>query len=146
MEVRSYKPQSKKLDPKTISGYFIGYCVGSRGSMFYCPLQTTRVIESYQVIYFEDDIGTSQGPREIVFKEHLVFIPVPINIAPISSLIVDQHPIATAGNGPITNVDPITPDVVMDITLRRSKRARRPAISDDYNVYLQEREYNVGDV
>ena len=34
----------------------------------------------------------------------------------------------------------------MDIPLRRSKRARRLAISDDYIVYLQEHEYDVGDV
>ena len=27
VKVRPYNPQSKKLDPKTISGYFIGYCV-----------------------------------------------------------------------------------------------------------------------
>ena len=59
VEVRPYNPQSKKLDLKTISGYFIGYCVGSRGSRFYCPLNTTRVIESNLAIYFEDDNGTS---------------------------------------------------------------------------------------
>ena len=76
--MRQYNPQAKKLDPKTISGYFISYCVGSRGSMFYYPSYTTRVIESYRVIYFEDDTGTSQGPTEIVLKEHLVFILVPI--------------------------------------------------------------------
>ena len=29
VEVRPYNPQSKKLYPKTINGYFIGYCVGS---------------------------------------------------------------------------------------------------------------------
>ena len=50
VEVRPYNPQSKKLDPKTISGYFIGYCVGSRGSKFYCLSRTTRVIESDQAI------------------------------------------------------------------------------------------------
>ena len=50
---------------------------------------TTRVIESNQSIYFEDDISTSQGPREIVFKEHPIFILVPISYAPISSSIVD---------------------------------------------------------
>ena len=59
MEVRLYNRQSKKLDLKTISGYFIGYYVGSRGSRFYCPLYTTRVIESDQAIYFEDDTGIS---------------------------------------------------------------------------------------
>ena len=78
MEVRLYNPQSKKLDPKTISGYFIGYYVGSRGSRFYCLSYTIRVIESDRAIYFEDDTGTSQGPREIVLKGHLIFIPMPL--------------------------------------------------------------------
>ena len=47
VEVRPYNPQSKKLDLKTINGYFIGYCVGLRGFMFYCLSHTTKVIESY---------------------------------------------------------------------------------------------------
>ena len=89
VEVKLYNPQSEKLDPKTISGYFIDYCVGSRGSGFYCPSHTTRVIKSDQAIDFEDDTGTSQGLREIVFKEHLVFIPMPFAFASISSLVVD---------------------------------------------------------
>ena len=46
VEVRSYNLQSKKLDPKTISGYFVCYYVDSRGSRFYFPLHTTRVIKS----------------------------------------------------------------------------------------------------
>ena len=138
-----YILQSKKLDPKTISGYFIGYCVGSRGSRFYFSLHTNRVIESDQAICFENDTGTNQWPREIVFKEHLVFIPMPIASAPISSPIVDQHLIATTDDEPIEDVDSVTPnvnlvalDVVMDIPLRRSERARKLAISDDYIVYL----------
>ena len=45
MEVRPYNPQSKKIDLKTISEYFIGYCVESRGFRFYYPLHTTRVIK-----------------------------------------------------------------------------------------------------
>ena len=93
--MRLYNSQSKKLDQKTINGYFIGYCAGSRGSRFYCLSHTTRVIESYQAIYLENDTSTSQGPREIVFKQHPVFIPVPIASAPISSPVVDQDPIAT---------------------------------------------------
>ena len=153
VEVRPYNPQSKKLDPKTISGYFIGYYVGSRGSRFYCPSHTIRVIESDRAIYFENDIGTRQGPREIVFKEHPIFIPVPISSSPISSPIVDQHPVATTDDEPIEDVDPVAPNVdivapnvVMDIPLRRSERARRPAILNDYIVYLSEHEYDVGDV
>ena len=34
----------------------------------------------------------------------------------------------------------------MDILLRKSERARRPVISNDYIVYLQEHKYDVGDV
>ena len=33
----------------------------------------------------------------------------------------------------------------MDIPLRRLERARRPVILDDYIVYLQKHEYDVGD-
>ena len=34
----------------------------------------------------------------------------------------------------------------MEIPLRRLERARRLAISDDYIIYLQEHEYDMGDV
>ena len=78
---------------------------------------------------------------------------MPITSALISCPVVDQHPIATIDDEPIEDVDPIAPDVdlvtpyvVMDIPLRRSERARKLAISDDYIVYLQRHEYDVGDV
>ena len=45
VEVISCNPQSKKLDSKNFGGYFISYCVGSRGSRFYCPSHITRLIE-----------------------------------------------------------------------------------------------------
>ena len=81
-----------------------------------------------------------------MFEEHLIFIPMPIASALISSPVVDQHLVATTDDESIEDVDPIALDVVMDIPLRRSEKARRPAISDDYIVYLQEHEYDVGDV
>ena len=78
---------------------------------------------------------------------------MPIAPASISSPVVDQYLIATIDDEPIEDVDPVgldvdlvAPDVVMDISLRRLERARRPTISDDYIVYLQEQEYDVGDV
>ena len=36
-EVRIYNPQERKLDQRTISGYFIGYAERSKGNRFYCP-------------------------------------------------------------------------------------------------------------
>ena len=72
-----------------------------------------------------------------MFKEHPVFIPMPIASAPVSSPVVDHHLVAITDYEPIEDVDPIAldvdivaQDVVMDIPLRRSKRAHRPAISN----------------
>ena len=59
------------------------------------------MIESDRAIYFEDDIVTSQGRREIVFKEHPDFIPVLIASTPISSSVVYQHLVATTDDEPI---------------------------------------------
>ena len=81
-----------------------------------------------------------------MFKEHQVFKLIPIASAPISSPIVDQHLVVTPNNEPTEEEDPEAPDVVMDIPLRRLKTACRPVISDDYIVYLQNHEYDVGDV
>ena len=47
------------------------------------------MIESNRAIYFEDDTDTSQGIREIVFKDYPVFIHVPINHALIFSPVVN---------------------------------------------------------
>ena len=100
-EVRPYNPQSKKLDPKTISGNFVGYTIGSRGSRFYCPSHTTRVIESDRAIYFEDEFGSSQGSREIMFREELVYVPVPAACASIydrtDDPVTEQIPIEAHG-------------------------------------------------
>ena len=73
--MRIYNPQIKKLDPK--SGYFVSYCIGSRGSRLFCPSYITRIMEKNRVVYFEDDFGFdgSNGPREPQFREESVFIP-----------------------------------------------------------------------
>jgi len=56
--VRIYNPQEKKLDPRTISGYFIGYVERSRGYKFYCPYHITRIVESRNVKFLENDLIT----------------------------------------------------------------------------------------
>ena len=44
-EVRVYNPQEKKLEPMTISAYFIGYVERSKGYKFYYPSHSTRIVE-----------------------------------------------------------------------------------------------------
>jgi len=55
-EVRIYNPQEKKLDPRTISGYFIGYAERSKGYRFYYPYHITRIVESRNVKFLENDL------------------------------------------------------------------------------------------
>ncbi|KAF2321068.1 hypothetical protein GH714_033480 [Hevea brasiliensis] len=138
VEVRPYNPQIRKLDAKSISGFFIGYCTSSRGSRFYCPTHSTRVIESGCAIYFEDEMDSgSQIPRVVNLRDETVVFPVPL--LPSS---VDFNP--PKGNDEVqnpidVNLEPPTeePDTVDEVTpLRRSQRIRRPAISNDYMVLL----------
>ncbi|KAF2302306.1 hypothetical protein GH714_034047 [Hevea brasiliensis] len=78
-EVRPYNPQIKKLDVKSISGFFIGYYTSSRGSRFYCLTHSARVIESDRAIYFEDEMDSgSQMPRVVNLREETVVFPVPL--------------------------------------------------------------------
>lgn len=45
-EVRLCNAHEKKLDSRTVSGFFIGYLEKSRGYVFYCPKHSTRVVET----------------------------------------------------------------------------------------------------
>ncbi|RVW78353.1 Retrovirus-related Pol polyprotein from transposon TNT 1-94 [Vitis vinifera] len=145
-EVRPYNPQSKKLDPKTISGFFVGYCIGSRGSRFYYPSHTTRIIESNKVVYFEDEVNAYPNflPREIPFGEEHVVIPFPTSHVPNMDVPIIQQPATNQGeHGDQVEFGlPVDDTDVNEVPLRRSQRVRRPAISDDYMVYLQEHEYD----
>ena len=68
-EVRIYNPQEKKLDSRTISGYFIGYTERSKGYRFYCPYHITRIVESRNVKFVENDlISGSDQLRDLCSK------------------------------------------------------------------------------
>jgi len=71
-EVRVYNPQEKKLNPRTISRYFIGYVEKSKGYKFYCPSHSTRIMESRNAKYLENDlISGSDQFQDIAFeKDH----------------------------------------------------------------------------
>ena len=65
--MRIYNPQEKKLDPRTISGYFIGYVERSKRYRFYCPSHNTRIVESKNAKFLEYDfVGGSDQFRNIV--------------------------------------------------------------------------------
>lgn len=68
-EVRIYNLQEKKLDPRTISGYFVGYAERSKGYRFYCPSHTTRIVESRNVKFLENDLFSENDQfRDLVSR------------------------------------------------------------------------------
>ncbi|KAF7841396.1 Retrovirus-related Pol polyprotein from transposon TNT 1-94 [Senna tora] len=91
-EVRPYNPQLKKLDAKTISGYFIGYCPGSRGNRFYCPSHSTRVIEFDRAYYFENDSNSgSEAPRAIQIHNEDTYLLMPSAASSFSDMTLTSQ-------------------------------------------------------
>ena len=71
-EVRIYNPQEKKLDPRTIGGYFIGYAERSTCYRVYCLSHSTRIVESRNAKFLENDLisGSDQTRNIISEKDH----------------------------------------------------------------------------
>ena len=67
-KVRVYNLQEKKLDPRIISGYFIGYAEESKGYRFYCTSHSTRIVKSRNAKFIENDlISESNQSQDLVF-------------------------------------------------------------------------------
>ena len=60
-EAQLYNSQQKKIDPKIVSCYFIGYPKRSKDFRFYCPSHTTRVIETGTARFIEDSENSESG-------------------------------------------------------------------------------------
>ena len=167
-EVRIYNPQEKKLDPRTISGYFIGYAERSKGYKFYFPSHSTRIVESRNEKFLENDLisGSDQTKSIVSEKDHSKYQPF---ISSERLVIVHSTPqVQTGVEQPIVEVPQAADDIPVDqivqelprifeqrvelhtsqedggTTLRRSNIPKRSTIPDDYVVYLQESDYNIG--
>ncbi|GKD54343.1 putative RNA-directed DNA polymerase [Tanacetum coccineum] len=60
-EAKLYNPQSRKLDFKTISCFFIGYPERSKGYRFYCPSHSTRIVETRHAEFLENTNNSGSG-------------------------------------------------------------------------------------
>ena len=159
-EVRIYNPHEKKLDARTVSGFFIGYPEKSKGYRFYCPNHSTRIVESGNARFIENgQISGSSEPRKVNVQEIQIENPTQMDFPNVSSSVVgplvvsrfnnmveQQNNIPNPQNDHINdepaNNEQFTNDQVVsqEIALRRSQRQRRPAISSDYVVYSLEHE------
>jgi hypothetical protein len=66
--VRIYNPNLRKLDPRTTSGFFMGYAVNSKGFRFYCPSYSLRIVESINAKFIED-VEPSAHPHLVELEE-----------------------------------------------------------------------------
>ena len=149
-EVRVCNPHEKKLDARTISGFFIGYSDKSKGYKFYCPNHSTRIIESGNARFIENGkISGSLEPRNVDINEILPGSSI------VDSLIVSQpnnmkDQLVSLQNLPSQiNADESITQVREDASishekaLRRSTRVTRPALSDDYLAYSIQHECDI---
>jgi len=151
-EAKIFNPNIGKLDPKTVSCYFIGYPDRSKGYRFYCPERFTKFVETRHVVFLENDvIRGSAVPREIDLEEKRIYVSTPLiqeTIFPIPEVAqngVVASPVENAGVAapaePLPNEPHQAPVIVnepINEPIRRSQRERRSAISSDYVIFMGE--------
>lgn len=152
-EVKLYNPHEKKLDSRTVSGYFIGYPEKSKGFVFYCPSHSTRIVETGNARFIENgETSGSSESRGVNIKEirvedsspvvpTQVVIPV-VGVQPNTEIEQQNEEHSVPPNQEIEN-EPIAiqeQNIVPQVPLRRSIRERRSTIINDYVVYDVESE------
>ena len=152
--MRVYNPHERKLDPRTTSGFFIGYPLASKRFRFYYPGHHTRIVESLNAKFLEDHIDSSSSqeseslsPQSSVdqiilpiMQERIITIPVQGEGLESGTVALDSAVVNK--NTPLTvELAPVQP-----MPLRRSQRERRPALPDDYVVYSGEVDYEIREV
>ena len=166
-EVRIYNPHEKKLDPRTLSGFFIGYAKTSNGYRFYCPSHSTRIVESRNAKFLENDMISgrdrfrdlipvhdhietqpSTSYERLVIVHHTPQVPISveqpiIEVPQIAENLPEDQQVQELPYNLEQTVEPQAPPGADGPTLRRSTRGRKSAIPSDYIVYLQENDIGV---
>ncbi|KAM1476645.1 hypothetical protein ACFXTO_038605 [Malus domestica] len=166
-EARFYNPDERKLDPKTQSCYFIGYPEKSKGFRFYVPQGHTRIQETHNAVFLEDEDVSHLSRENFIFEE--------MNADGGDHVTMDYNQVPLFPNQSSTAIEDISADlgvpddnsVGVDYTtqaatipfaeirasvsvpspdeIRRSTKARKTTAINDY-VYLQETEFDIGDI
>ena len=134
------------MDSRTVSCYFIGYSERSRGYKFYDP--TTKSIFETGIARFFEDVEFDGGDKDkdFSFEEEYVDIPtavIDINQAPIPDIVQEADPNKNNIQEPSVPKEQTLPPPE-PTPLRRSTREMRSALLDDYIVFLQEHEFDIG--
>jgi hypothetical protein len=165
-EAKIFNPNIGKLDPKTVSCYFIGYPEKLKGFRFYCPDRHTKFVETRHAVFLEDEMmRESVAAQKINLEEKRVYapnpmiqepffelpavaaptmqdtvVPAPVVISLVATMNNDEEPVLQDSIEPVATHEgeqqqPQAEDVPNVEAPRRSQRARRSVIPDDYEVY-----------
>ncbi|RDX68108.1 hypothetical protein CR513_52937, partial [Mucuna pruriens] len=150
VEARPYRLHERKLDSRTISYYFIGYAESCQEYKFHIffEMGNARILEEVE---FEKEENT----RNVIFEEEFVNdigqVLVPIIIQETTPVIRDNIQTIVLDIVLEQDYDEILPQTPIEqpqqpqeVSLRISIRERRQAIPDDYIVFLQEYEDDIG--
>ncbi|KAF7843965.1 Retrovirus-related Pol polyprotein from transposon TNT 1-94 [Senna tora] len=139
-EVRVYNPHEKKLDPRTISAYFVGYA--ESGSDQFHDLVN---VNDHEVIPTTSGQGETivliDSHKIEIIREHNVVSPIPSDHVERNYDILEEAP-HNAQEEPQEEFHIEQHQPPQEVELRRSQRAKKPAISNDYMVYLLESDYD----
>ena len=136
------------MDSRIVSFYFIGYSKRSRGYKFYDPI-IKSIFETGNARFFEDvEFDGGDKDRDFAFEDEYVDIPkaiIDIDQAPILDIVqeADQNQ-NNIQEPPVLEEQTLPPPE--PTPLRRSTRERRSALPDDYIVFVQEHEFDIGAV
>ncbi|CAL2240845.1 unnamed protein product [Prunus armeniaca] len=162
-EAKFYNPSEKKLDSKTVTCYFVGYPDRTKGYKFYCPNHTTRFMETQRAIFIEEEIeeGTDDNfdfdeiledegftGKEVLTKETTALPFTDSSDKQISPVHdernLEENQIIEAQQTAAENMQIDQQEQQPNNSeLRRSQRTKRPTLSNDYYVYLQESEHDI---
>ncbi|TYK11910.1 Retrovirus-related Pol polyprotein from transposon TNT 1-94 [Cucumis melo var. makuwa] len=125
-EVRSYMPNERKLDPRTISCYFVGYSEHSRSFKFY-DLTSKSFFETGNAKFLEDvEFKGEDKIKKVVFEDKLVSLPnVDIDDVQTPILEFTMEPIIEPDNN---EVPELQTQQSQEVPLRRSTKEKRSSI------------------
>ena len=136
------------MNSRTVCCYFIGHSERTRGYIFYDPT-TISIFETGNARFFEDvEFDGGDKDRDFAFEEEYVDIPtavIDIDQAPIPNIVQEADPNQNNIQEPLVPKEQTLPPPE-PTPLRRSTRERRSALPDDYIVFLQEHEFEIGAV
>ena len=98
--MRIYNPHIKKLDEHTVSDFFIGYAITSKGFRFYYSSHAPNIIEVRNAKFLEEHEISGSGSQKVEFEEikdapmslsHDLVVIQNIEEQPVSNLHLSYH-------------------------------------------------------